>query len=272
MVENIEKIRLYAETHAIEVANFVVNLALPIDRADERRFEEHIGDVKKIFPAINTGEIFQFALGGPPPSNVKLPEPVPTRELTFFGNDGKPQWTGSFGESRVIVSCRRYTGWDDVWPDAKARLETLLGCLDQYKPVRSIEYSVTDTFNADKADDVLIPPNMFQDNDLVPRHILQLKDPRWDFNQGWFQAIDDEDQVLVRIEGRSAIQNNLVVASIGNLHSQRFGRQVSVGDAYDPNGAESVLSQTFDSFHDKNKELLRSTLTDDLQTRMGLKG
>jgi hypothetical protein len=50
MVANVEKISLYAEAHAIEVANFVVNLGLPIDHADIRRFDEKVEALQDSVP------------------------------------------------------------------------------------------------------------------------------------------------------------------------------------------------------------------------------
>lgn len=272
MAEHVEKINLYAKSHAIEVANFVVNLGLAIDHADVRRFDERVETLRTLFPAINSPEMFHIAFGGPVPGNAKPPAPVPVKELTFFSNDGRPEWVGSFGENRVVVSCRKYTKWEEVWPSAKARLDALLGCIDEYKPVHSVDYSVTDTFSSAKSDAALISPNIFKENDFIAKHILGSVDPRWDFSQGWFDNPDDRDQILVRVDGRSGVQNDLVVASIGNLHSQRFGTGIGVGELLSSeNGGASKADQIFDSFHDKNKELLKSLLVDQLLVRMRLK-
>lgn len=272
MAGHIDKINLYAQSHAIEVANFVVNLGLAIDHADVRRFDERTDVLQRLFPAINSPDMFQIALGGPPPGNLRPPPPVPVKELTFFSNYGKPEWVGSFGESRVVVSCRKYTKWEEIWPSAKARLDALLQCIDPYKPVHSVDYSVTDTFSAMKSDAVLISPNIFKENNFVAKQILDSTDPRWDFSQGWFDNLDDNDQILVRIDGRSGVQNDLVVASIGNLHSQRFGTGIGVGELLVAKDDEaSRADHIFDSFHDKNKDLLKSLLVDDLLVRMRLK-
>lgn len=271
MPSDVEKIKLYGESHAIEVANFVVNLGLAIDNADIRRFDERVDKLRELFPAIDSPDTFHISLGGPGAEQVKRPAPPPLKELIYFSNDGKPEWVGSFGDNRVLVSCRKYTKWEEVWPSAKSRLDSLLACIDPYKPVHSVDYSVTDTFSAQKSENALISPNIFRKNDFLASHIMNTKDPRWDFSQGWFGDPNAIDQVLVRVEARSGIQNDLVVASIGNLHSQRFGKSVSVGDLlHSEAGGQPKADLIFDNFHDKNKELLRTLLVDELLLRMRL--
>jgi len=271
MAEGVEKIKLFAGSHAIEVANFVVNLDLPIDFADMRRFNEKVSGLYKLFPAINSPEVIQIDLLKPVTSHLKPPPPVPVKELFFFANDGKPEWAGSFGENRVLVSCRKYTKWEEVWPSAKERLYALLGCVDPYKPVRSVDYSVTDTFSAKKDDEILNSPNLFRKNNFIAKHILDICDPRWDFSQGWFKNSTDDDQLLIRVDGQNAIQNNLVFASISNLHSQRFGKGIGVGELItNEDGEKSRADCIFDDLHDKNKELLSKFLTEKICKKIGL--
>ncbi|MCY3674442.1 MAG: hypothetical protein OXH65_05610 [Paracoccaceae bacterium] len=266
--KNFNLIQLYAEQHAIEVANFVINLSVPIDHADVRRFDEQQSRIKEQFPAISSPEVFEIAIGNhlPPPS---LPQPVPVKYLNYFGNDGKPQWSGSFGDNRIIVSCRKYTKWEEVWPQGKQKLEILLECIDSYKQIHSVEYSVTDTFRAKKSNQILIPPKIFKENTFIASHILELMDPRWDFSQGWFDNLEDPDQVLVRLDGRSWIENEWVLASINNLHSHRFS-QLDVRDLLSGEG-QSKYENIFSVFHDRNKDLLKDLLVDGLLLKMGLK-
>ena len=269
MTEHIDKIDLFAGNHAIEVVNFVVNLLIPIDQADVRRFDEKDEELRKLFPAINSPEGVQIEFGGPVLRQSR--SPVPVKELTFFSSDGKPEWVGWFGESRIVVSCRKYTKWEKVWPDVKLRLDELLRCIDPYKPVYSVDYSITDTFSA-KSDKALIARNIFKPNKFIADHILKLPDPRWDFSQGWFDNPHDSDQILVRVDSRSGIENKRVVASIDNLHSQRFKNNISVKDLISANDRKQYkIDHIFDKFHDKNKDLLKTLLADKLLSRMGLK-
>ena len=112
MVANVEKISLYAEAHAIEVANFVVNLGLSIDHADIRRFDEKVEALQDLFPAISSPEVLQIDFGDP--TRNPLPPPAPAKELALFSNDGKKEWVGAFGGAQVLVSCRKYTRWEEI--------------------------------------------------------------------------------------------------------------------------------------------------------------
>lgn len=272
MVEPLKNIRLYADTHAIEVANFSVNLGLAIDHADLRRFNEKSDELRELFPAMNSAEVLQISLGSAPNAAFRTPSPMPIQDLTFFASDGRPVWKGTFGENKVLVSCRKYTKWEKIWPEAKSRLDLLLGCIDPYKPVFSVDYSVTDTFSALKTEEVLLAPNIFKENRFVPTQILKNTDPRWDFSQGWFEDLQAQDQVLIRVECKSGIQNDQVLTSISNVHSQRFGAGLGAGELVKmPSTGGSRADMIFDSFHDRNKDFLKSVLVDDLLVRMRLK-
>ena len=154
---------------------------------------------------------------------------------------------------------------------AKERIDALLECVDPYKPVQSVDFGVTDTFRTKKDDAALIPRIIFKENDFIANHILSMSDPRWDFNQGWFTNSQDSDQILVRVEGRGGIQNDLVVTSISNLHSRRFGSDVKVELLCAEDQVDARMNTIFEEFHVKNKRLLRELLADDLLTRMKLK-
>lgn len=269
MNQNVDSIELFNESNAIEVANFCVYLDTPIDHADIRRLNENL-EVKGLYPAISSPNMLQLAITNQE-LNKSSPPPVPVLQLYHYRPNGKPDWTGSFGETRILVSCHFYTNWKNVWSDAKKRLNLLLGCVDPYKNIFSIDYSITDTFKAKKTDESLVPLKVFRDNDLIAKHILSSQDYRWDFSQGWFEKSASQDQVLMRIEGQGAIENDVVIASIGNLHSHRLGTKPAVKDLFDPADGNSRIYEIFENFHNKNKDLLRELLVDGLLDRMGLK-
>jgi len=271
---DLDKIQLFADTHAIDAANFQINLGLAIDSADLRRFDEKADEktdeLRALFPAIDSPEVIRFEIDNGAASHSRPPPPA--RELALFASDGRQLWAGSFANNRILVSCRNYTKWQEIWPQANNRLNALLACIDPYKPVQSVDYSVTDTFRAKQADDVLVPDNIFREHDLVSGQVRNLRDPIWDFRQGWFDNLASEAPVLIRIEGQGVIDNDRAVTSIHNLHSQRFRGGMTVGEliADDPEDG-SKADQIFDVFHRKNKNLLRTLLTDCLLARMGLK-
>ena len=221
-----------------------------------------------MYPAISSPNTIQFAIGGPEGGASQPPPIIPPKELSYFGPDGKPLWSGRFAENMVVVSCRKYEGWEISWPQAYKRLLTLLNCIDTYKPIKSIDYFVTDTFHAKNSDNALLSKNLFKSHQQIPDFLLSYDDPRWDFSQGQFRNHKGIGQILVRVEGRGIIQGDHTLVSINNVHSHRFKAPLqSLKDIIDT----STLSNDFNIFHDMNKDFLRGILDDDLLVRMRLK-
>ena len=273
MADKIDSIRLYAARHAVEEMRFVIVLAAPMDSADMERFVEQQGEVSKLFPAIHHApsvEVPVPPIGPIPPHQIEVVQPA---ELCLYGEDGKPLWTGQFGGNAIAVSCRAYTKWAEVWPEAEKRLVSLAKLVDSYKPVRAIDYWVTDTFHADKESGVSLASQLFRKTPYVPAQINSYKDPRWDFAQGWFEQVDKLGAVLKRISGRGAIHGQTVVASIDNTLSYRPAPPfIKLGTLLAKKQASSgnKLAQTFNLFHDMNKDLLRQLLDKRLLAKMGI--
>jgi len=270
LILGIENIRLFAGTHAIEAVNFIVRLGIPIQSSDIRRFDERAESLKALFPAVNDvpGIYIQVAPGR---SHVSEARPPPAKELVYFSNAGQPIWVGKFQDDFVTVSCREYSTWEDIWPEAKRRLNALLDCVDRYKPVLSVDYSVTDTFSADLSENALLARNLFKDSPFLPPNLVSQPDPRWDIGQGWFDSADSGNRVLVRVDAKSAVENEKAIASICNLYSQRFGQQISIGDIAGSDDNAHGIERVFSKFHDANKKLLRKILADHPLVRMRLK-
>jgi len=169
----------------------------------------------------------------------------------------------------IKVSCHKYKGWEKNWPEAKKRLDMLLGFINPDKPILSVNYSVTNSFKARKSDAVLNPSTLFQSpNIFIAKQILQLADPRWDFDQGWFDAPPAPPETLVRIKGGSRIEGDWVIATIESLHACHLG--CSVRTLLESSGGSSRMDEDFDDFHNRGKKLLGHLLVPDLADRMGL--
>ena len=274
---NFAKIKLYAETHAIEVVNFIVRLGISIDNSDVRRFDKETEELKQLFPAISDLLGIQIQLT-PNQSQVAAPPPASNlplaKDLAYYDTDGQPIWSGKFQDDQILVSCRKYSTWEVIWPEAKQRLNALLKCVHEYKPVYSVDYSVTDTFSANRSEQILLARNLFKDSPFLPKKTVDNPDPRWDIGQGWFETISNGNQnnsILVRVDARSWIQNDTVTASISNLHSQRFGMDTSVKDIKNSDDDTPDIEKIYAEFHEKNKKLLKQILVDELLVRMNLK-
>ena len=259
MSELLEHIKLHSGKHAIEVTDFVVTFGTGLDSSDIARLDERRDILSSEFPSIEEPQGFHIAFGHSAP-----PSPPQIRELTYFGNDGKPVWVAEFGHNQIVLSCRKYSGWQTIWPEALKRLNALLDCVDDLKPVLSIEYRVTDTFRADRVSKALTSKILFAKSNIIPEFLLQLDDPRWDLSHGRFMR-GETTEILERIEANSSIENQTVVARITNLQSFRLPQNTRLKVI-----RNKVITETFTLLHDKNKQTLRSILTKELSAKMGL--
>ena len=152
------------------------------------RFDAKMEEIKNYFPSVERTSGLQIQFG----KGSGRPPPLPW-QLTEYSRNGEPLWTGEFGNDLMVVSSRAYVKRDDIWPAAKDRLDALLDCVDEYKPVRSIDYSVTDAFSAKTAAGALVCSNFFVENQHLPTRLLEYEDPRWDISQGWFEPGENEN-------------------------------------------------------------------------------
>ena len=261
----------FGQSHAIEIVNFIVSFAAPIDASDHARFEESQDEIRGLFPSVEAlaRVQIQFNMNSPQASVSSGQPPNAPKILTEFARNGAPCWTATFGDqNQIVVSSRAYDGWDTVWPEAKRRLAVLLACVDPYKPVRSIEHSVTDTFSSPTERKALVCKNFFVDNPHLPAHLLSYDDPRWDISNGWFDDFEGGNPKLVRFDARGFLQNQLTVFSVSNLNAFRPDNFRPLR-AYLANGAQE-LETSFSNFHKANKEFLRKILNSQLLEKMGL--
>ena len=267
----VEKIDLLAGNHAIEVVNFAVVFRSPLDSSDEARLEEKIEDLRPHFAAIDKPELFQVIVGESAPTNQ--PRPV-MYQLNDFSRDGKPEWSAQFGDNAVAVSCKKYSGWSTVWPGANDRLMALLACVDAFKPVASIEYSVTDTFSEqlpqDDSDLQLRPSNVFTKGSWVPDIFMDYHDPRWDFQAGKFSSESDEAERLERVDARSVLSGQRVLANLTHSLSYKFRSVPLLKDLMARTAGQHNLQEVFDNFHRLNKDVLGEILSEELTNKMGL--
>jgi len=266
MAPDLANILFFADSHAVEVMTFKVILGIPIDHADIRRFEDEIQKVEDMYPSITSPETIQFAIG----RELNPPSPlVPLKELKLHLPNGKPEWAGSYGNNTIEVSCHKYEGWEKDWPKAKRRLDMLLGFINPDKTVLSVDYNVTNSFKARKNDAVLNPSNLFKKpNPFIAQQILELADPRWDFNQAWFHPTTAPQQTLVRINGHGGINGDWVVAAITSFHTCLHRRPVRT--LLEFSDSLPGMDNIFDDFHNKSKKLLQDLLVPELVSRMGL--
>ncbi len=266
----LDQVTLFGERfdrdHAIEVANFIVTFGIPLDASDMARFDDKIETIKEHFPAVDRSSGLHIQIGGRPGE-----PPPPPKELAEYGPNGDPRWTGEFGSHVVAVSSRAYESRDVTWPEANVRLNALLDCVDEFKPVRSIDYSVTDAFFAKTSSAALVCRNFFVANSHLPERLMQYDDPRWDISHGWFEHGKSGEKTLIRIDAKGVVKNDQTIFRLSNLNSYRPAKMLPLRD-FRVDGNGTLIEREFDRFHIANKNFVKSVLNPELLQRMGLNG
>ena len=263
-----DSIKLYAKDHGIESEQFTLVFRSHLDAADEGRFDEKRSEIEGLFRAIDEPNIFQVVMG----NGSQPPKPV-VKVLNDFGRNGKPKWSGQFGENAVSVSSMQYTNWEEIWPSVQERLNLLLSCVDPFKFVGSIDYKVTDTLSERIIPDskqALLSQNILKNGHWVPEGLLSYSDPRWDFSAGLFHNPNSEAEVLERVAARSFLSGYQIVISISNTFSLRLKVALRLKDLLQAGSVTGYVTETFEDFHNRNKVTIRSILANDLLERMGL--
>jgi hypothetical protein len=270
-----ESIELYSEDHAIESEQFTIAFRSFLNETDEDRFLENKKEIEELFKAIDEPNFVQFAIGPNPNPIAKShqsPKPV-LKILREFGRNGKPVWSGQFGENAISITCHQYTNWNETWPSAEKRLKSLIKCIDKFKIVSSIDYRVTDTFKEkikDSKDRNLLSKKIFKKSEWIAEKLINYEDPRWDFSIGFFPKKEKETEILERVEARSFIQDDDIMVSISNTHSLRFKKKIHLKDILDEGSAPEKIKEVYSEFHNSNKETIKSILDDSLLSRIGL--
>lgn len=267
MIETLQNRDPHAGSNGIEVANFAINFALPIDRVEMRRFNDKEESIKKIFHLFNDRDGFDVPIASPLGNRASPREHI---ALAYVATNGEREWSGLFGNNKIVVSCHKYTNWEEVWPSAKNRLQALLECLDPCKPVRSMDYYVTDTYVEKLTDEIQDTSYSFP-NKSISGQILKNRDPMRGFIESWFDNYIERDHVLERMAARSGIHENNVITSISNLQSQKFISEKPAQELISSGASDSALIESvFNKFHREYENLVEKILAHEVRNYIEL--
>lgn len=263
---DVDKIKLFSGTHAIEDATFGIAFSEPLTAADYQRFNERIEDVKGEFALINEIPGVELSLDGDFPT---LNAMSGGKHLAHYAPDGRVLWAGQFSGNSVKVSAKTYTRWAPIWSEAKRKLKLLLDLVDTKKFVVSVDLLVTDSFSV-LAPQRIRPADLFSsESKYFGEQIFKIEDGRWDTQIGWFEPFNDLYDKLVRFDTRAVRRNQEYVVTIVNLLSIRpSGNSEALEQLIQ--GDLSRLEAVIQEFHADNKRLLKRALKENISKRMGL--
>lgn len=202
-------------------------------------------------------------------------EQVPGAEWKKFGPDGKHDWIVRITPNSVSVHCLNYDRWNEVWGRSKFLLGTLFAALDDYRAdVLSVGLRYIDQFEFRGNIENYNPQDLFVENcAYVPKSILT-KGTRWHAYSGWFE--DDaqlEYEVLhqLNIDAVEMLPGSSPVITINHaalIQSGPAGRLEKF--AHLSQITDGPLDSFMNKAHDRNKEIVRDILSQEMMVRIGL--
>ena len=253
------------ENHAItEVVFAVVGLQgfTPDDRSNVKAAHSKW---KPLLPSLQE-EAF-IAVAAP---DVALPQP-PFAQLGFarFQPDGEVEWQLRLTQNALVVNCRSYTRWNDVWAvvrDLFANVASVMSSREQ--KISSVTLEYVDVFRS-VGDGSCDAKDLLQENDAVPPSIFA-RGPVWHLHQGWF--VDTQEPVSGRILQRMHIDTMIE----GGVPKARFhtSHRFDMRDAPDLQSVfakkDTLVDDLFGCLHQSSKALLADFLTVEMAKRINL--
>jgi len=265
------------DNHAIAEVAFIVTLAQRPENEQMSRFAaSYEAEWKEELPIKDeiTGQVLRF---GNLPPNVPQVEQASLEGVNFrtLQRDGSLDWQVTVDGQSIRAHCGSYSRWANVWPTAYSYLERATSSfVSPQNPITSFGLQYIDEFvwDGDLGDyDAAL---LF---DAASQHVLShmtRSGPMWHLHQGWF-----EHEGLVT-EGRR-LEKIHIDAIQQKGQTDRYPTRIDTTLRHDLSdlisdialafgGEESISWRVFDAMHVRNKELLKSVLTEEMAERIGL--
>lgn len=255
------------ENHAITEAVFAVVGLQGFTPDDRDSIKAAHAKWQGLLPSLQEEGMLNIAVAAP---GAALPPP-PIAPLAFarFRADGEVEWRLLLTPDALVVNCRSYTRWKDVWTvirDLFADVASTMHSREQ--KIKSVVLEYVDLFHS-VGDDGYDARDLLQESDSVPPGIF-VRGPIWHLHQGWF--VDTQNPVSGRILRRmhidSTVEDGRPQARFDTSH--RFDMQ----DAPDlksmfaePN---TLVDGLFSCLHKSSKALLADFLTAEMAERIDL--
>ena len=219
-----------------------------------------------LLPSLQEDGVF-IAVAEP---DAALPTP-PTAPLAFvrFRADGEVEWRLLLTKDALVVNCRSYTSWKEVWTIVRDIFSDVAGAMhSREQKIKSIMLEYVDLFRL-VGEDGYDARDLLQKSDSVPPSIFA-RGPVWHLHQGWFVDAHApvSGRILQRMHIDSMVEDGRPQARFHT--SNRFELQ----DAPDlqsmfakPN---TLVDCLFSCLHTSSKALLADFLTAEMAQRIDL--
>ena len=220
-----------------------------------------------LLPSLQEEGVLNIAVATP---DAALPPP-PIAPLAFarFRADGEIEWRLLLTPDALVVNCRSYTRWKEVWTTVRDLFAEVAGTMQsREQKIRSVVLEYVDMFRSDD-DDRYDVRDLLRESDSVPPGVFA-HGPIWHLHQGWF--VDAQGPVPGRTLRRMHI-NSKVVDDRPQVQFHT-SHQFEMRDAPDMQSMfvepDTLVDGLFDYLHGRSKALLADFLTIKMAQRINL--
>lgn len=262
--------------HAIESALFALHFDQPPAESDLEKLFAGKFSWRDEFPASSRQPVVQLV----PKNDVmahQQPDPSFVYDFSYHSPNGTALWSVRLWGNQLLVETSRYTRWAPTWAKVKKVVEDILFVFSssESKDLKIVnsQLTVIDLFYY--RDDTA--PNyrsLFQTGSELAPNIFD-RGVFWHSHTGWFENESDVrilNQLNIDIRPPSIIAQsgpvNINNADIYVIHNQMTS--FVSGALLISNNSPVIVDRIFGSMHQRNKRVISSVVTKDMQDRIGL--
>lgn len=256
------------DNHAITEVVFAVVGLVQFTSDDRSSVRGAHSRWEALLPRLQEQGVFNIAFAGPGGADMP-PPPIAPLSFARFRADGEMEWHLLLDAQTLVVSCRAYTRWNEVWAvahDVFASVTEVLASRDQ--KIQAVGLQYTDVFRW-AGDDAYDVRGLLQEGELVPSGIFRRREI-WHLDQGWF--VDTEEPVPGNV-----LQRMFIGSTVEDDQPQvRFNTHLrfDLRDTPDIRAAftepKPLADGLFGSLHCSAKALLAGFLTEEMAQRIDL--
>lgn len=252
------------KSNAIESLVFFINFDRPFEKGTIEAIDSQYENISAQFPKRIVPKGIKIEVTN---DNVSQSFDDPCAILyESFGPNGQLQRSLKIENNTIQIFTTEYTSWSAKLNDVKPLLEmTIIPSLTCMR-ITALGLNYTDRFTLEENEDKL-ESILNRECDLLPSHIFS-RDNSWHAHTGWFEAnnVDEQTRLLHNLNF-SFVKDRKKVLKATLLH------RIDYLTPMDSSNGDDMISQAinaFTSLHALDKQIFKSALTAEMQSKIGL--
>lgn len=269
--QNNNTFRPIHEAHSIEQVVFVLQFDRPLEDGAFKQVSDISATFSEHLPAVSEIQRFAIAFGAP-----GSPPPPIQGGMSYrkFAPNGILDTELRVDRGSITYITSSYTRWNPTWEKAKYFINQLLTIYIKHARVANISLNYTDKY-VWLGDSAAFKPDLLIDSSskLVSHNIFSIED-FWHSHTGAFYKTSDSIKRLLNFNIDALdepIQGRIHrVISLTTVITDMLDQPNYVTLDYDSENLLDIVDTSMQSMHNFSKEILKGTLTQEFQKRIGL--